>query len=99
MMRYGAGLESGFGFGGLVALLGCALLVAGIVVLVVWVLSRTGRPADAAQVQPTQAPFTPTQAPHVAGGEALEILRVRFARGEITADEYAAARTVLQDGR
>ncbi len=31
--------------------------------------------------------------------DALEILRARFARGEINADEFERARQVLRDGR
>ena len=45
MMGYGAGL--GFGFGGLLALLGCIALVVGIVVLIAWALGRIGKPAQA----------------------------------------------------
>ena len=42
MMGYGAGL--GFGFGGLLALLGCILLVVGVVVLIAWAIGRIGQP-------------------------------------------------------
>ena len=87
MMGYGAGL--GFGFGGLLALLGCALLVVGIVVLIAWATGRIGRQPQAAQAQP----------PRPAAQDAVEVLRLRFARGEMTADEYTAARQTLEAGQ
>ncbi len=86
MMGYGAGL--GFGFGGWLAVLGCVLLVVGAVVLIAWAIGRFGQAGHSAQVQ----------APPQAGG-ALEILRLRFARGEITADEYTAAKQTLEAQR
>jgi hypothetical protein len=49
MMGYGAGL--GFGLGGLLALLGCVLLVVGVVVLIAWALGRTVPGTPAASVQ------------------------------------------------
>ncbi len=87
MMGYGAGL--GFGFGWLLALLGCIALVVGIVVLIAWALGRTGKPAQG--VAPTASP--------PATQDAVEVLRLRFARGEMTADEYLAAKKVLEDER
>ena len=87
MMGYGAGL--GFGFGGLLALLGCVLLVVGVVVLVVWAVGRSGQ---GAQVAPGQA--SGRSAP-----DAIEVLRQRFARGEITAEEFTAAKQVLEADR
>jgi uncharacterized membrane protein len=90
MMGYGAGL--GFGFGGLLALLGCILLVVGIVVLVAWAVGRNGKAGPASQI-------TGAQAPRPATADAVEVLRVRFARGEMTADEFAAAKQVLEAGR
>lgn len=86
-MGYGAGL--GFGYGGLLALLGGVLLVVGIVVLIAWAIGRIGRPTQAASAQ----------APRPTGDEALEVLRVRFARGEMTADEYTAAKQTLEAQR
>ena len=88
MMGYGAGL--GFGFGGLLALLGCIALVVGVVVLIAWALGRVGKPGQGAQ--PATTPLSVTQ-------DAVEILRLRFARGEMTADEYLAAKQVLEAGR
>jgi uncharacterized membrane protein len=87
MIGYGAGL--GFGFGGLFALLGCILLVVGVVVLIAWAIGRIGQPAQG--VQPT--------APRPAAQDAVEVLRLRFARGEMTADEYLAAKQVLEAGQ
>ena len=85
MMGYGAGLGFGFGFGGLLALLGCALLVVGIVVLVAWAVGRSGQ-QQVAQVQPSRP----------AAQDAVDVLRLRFARGEMTADEYTAATKTLE---
>ena len=85
-MGYGAGL--GFGFGGLLALLGCVLLVAGVVALIAWAVGRGGQ---AAAVQ--------SMAPRVSGPDALDVLRLRFARGEITSDEFNAARQTLEAQR
>jgi uncharacterized membrane protein len=87
MMGYGAGL--GFGFGGLLALLGCVLLVVGVVVLIAWALGRIGHGPPAAQAQEQE------HVPRPAADDAVEALRVRFARGEMTADEYLAARQTL----
>jgi len=88
MMGYGAGL--GFGLGGLLALLGCILLVVGVVVLIAWAIGRIGK------TQPGAQPPTPTQP---ATQDAVEVLRLRFARGEMTADEYIAAKQVLETER
>jgi uncharacterized membrane protein len=87
MMGYGAGL--GFGFGGLLALLGCVLLVVGVIVLVAWAIGRAGHGDRASQVQ----------APRAAADDASEVLRVRFARGEMTADEFIAAKQTLEAQR
>ena len=87
MMGYGAGL--GFGFGGLLVLLGCVLLVVGAVVLIAWAIGRIGHASPATQVQ----------APRPAGDDAVELLRARFARGEMTADEFVAARQTLEAQR
>lgn len=87
MMGYGAGL--GFGFGGLLALLGCVLLVVGVVVLIAWAIGRIG--------QPTQASWVQGLPP--ASQDAVEVLRLRFARGEMTADEFLAAKQTLEAQR
>ena len=87
MMGYGAGL--GFGLGGVFTLLGCVLLVVGAVVLVAWAIGRIGQGG-----QPTRV-----QAPPPAAEVAAEVLRMRFARGEMTADEYVAANEILEAKR
>ena len=87
MMGYGAGF--GLGYGGLLGLLGCALLVVGVVVLVVWAVSRSGQ---GTQVAPGHASGRTTP-------DAIEVLRQRFARGELSADEFTAAKQLLEAGR
>jgi putative membrane protein len=87
MMGYGAGL--GFGMGGWLGMLGGALLLVGLIVLVAWLIGKVGGSQQAPQAQ----------APRPAGDDALEVLRVRFARGEMTADEYLAAKQTLEAGR
>ncbi len=84
MMGYGTGL--GFGLGGMLWVIGCILLIVGLVALVAWAVSR----ATAHDHGPAVA--------HE-GTEALDILRVRFARGEITEAEYTQAASVLRSGR
>jgi putative membrane protein len=80
----GYGAGLGFGVGGLLTMLGGILLVIGLVVLIVWAVGRVGQPA--AGGQPVSQ-------------DAAEVLRLRFARGEMTADEYKAARDTLEAHR
>jgi uncharacterized membrane protein len=87
MMGYGAGL--GFGFGGWLALLGCVLLVVGAILVIAWAIGKVGQDGRGGQAEALQP----------ATDGALEVLRVRFARGDITADEYLAARQTLEAGR
>ena len=96
MMGYGTGL--GFGLGGWFALLGCVLLVVGAIVLIAWAMGKVTHPVQAAAPLQTPALPTPTDASRT-GSNALEVLRVRFAQGEITADEFEAAKQVLEAGR
>jgi uncharacterized membrane protein len=100
-MMYGYGSGVGLGLGGWLGILGMIALVIGVILLVAWLLARVA-PATHGQVpqstqgqvpQSTQTPVPP------AAQDALELLRMRFARGEITADEYRAARQVLEEGR
>jgi uncharacterized membrane protein len=84
MMGFGTGL--GFGLGGMLWVLGCILLIVGLVALVAWAVSR----ATAHDHRPA--------ASHE-GTEALDILRARFARGEISEAEYTQAANVLRSGR
>jgi uncharacterized membrane protein len=95
MMGYGAGL--GFGLGGWFALLGCVLLVVGAIVLIAWAVGKVTHPDQT--TAPLQTPALPTVAPALATSDALEVLRLRFARGEMTADEFVAAKQVLEAGR
>ena len=84
MMGFGTGLGSGFG--GLLWMLGSLLVVAGLVVLVAWMVSRV-----TAHDHGTRTGGENT--------EALDILRARFARGEITEAEYTQAASVLRSNR
>ena len=84
MMGYGTGL--GFGLGGWLGMLGFVLLVVGVVVLIAWLVGRT-------------APAGQSPSSRQEGQDALEILRVRFARGEITRDEYLATKQTLEGDR
>jgi putative membrane protein len=84
MMGFGNGL--GFGLGGVLWMLGGVLLVVGLVVLLVWAVSRA-----TAQDHGVKAPTD--------GTDALDILRARFARGEISEAEYTQAANVLRSGR
>ncbi len=87
MMGYGAGL--GFGIGGWLMMLGWAALVVGIVVLVAWALGRAGQASSVAQGTPLRP----------GGQEAMDVLRLRFARGELTEEQYLAARQTLEADR
>lgn len=89
MMGYGAGLGLGFGWGGLLTALGCVLLVVGLVVLAVWALGRFGTAASTAG-QGLAMPAAP---------DAMDVLRMRLAHGEITTEEFAAAKQALEAGR
>ncbi|HEY5519990.1 MAG TPA: SHOCT domain-containing protein [Candidatus Limnocylindrales bacterium] len=84
MWGYGGGL----GLGGLLGMIGMIALVIGVIVLIVWLVTRTASTGTA------QGP-----APRLVGQDASELLRMRFARGEITEDEYRAAKKVLEEGR
>jgi putative membrane protein len=84
MMGYGTGL--GFGLGGMLWMLGGILLIVGLVVLVVWAVSRATVAGHATTASPDRT-------------DPLDILRTRFARGEITEAEYTQAANVLKAGR
>jgi putative membrane protein len=87
-MMFGYGSGVGFGLGGWLGMLGMIAVVIGVILLLVWLVAR---------VAPTAQPQTPA-APS-AGHDALELLRLRFARGEITEEEYRSAKRVLEEGR
>ena len=86
MFGYGDGL--GFGLGGWLGMIGMVALVIGVILLVAWLVGRVG-----AATQPQALGGQP------GGHDALELLRMRFARGEITEDEYRSAKKVLEEGR
>ena len=94
MMGYGGGLGFGFGYGGLLTALGCVAVVVGLVLLAVWALGRWDRGGSAASV-----PGAPAVQPAPAQPDAMDVLRLRLARGEITVDEFAAARQALEAAR
>ena len=83
MMRYGWGWDGGGG--GFWLLVGLLLLIA-LVVLVLWAVTHHSRTGRAAMHDPSRP--TPN-----------EILRERFARGEITAQEFEDAKKVLGPDR
>ena len=89
MIGFGAVLGFGFGSGVLLVLLGCALLVVGVVMVIAWAIGRTGQPAQLASVH----------GPQIVNQDAVEVLGLRFARGEMTADEYTAAKQTLEAQR
>lgn len=78
----GGGFGSGFGGFGLIGLLFNIAIIIGIVVLVVWAVRQFSRPNNSGS----------QTAPHssIAGAtlSAREILDVRYARGELTREEY-----------
>ncbi len=84
MWGYGGG---GLGLAGWLGLIGIVVLVVGVIVLIVWLVTRSGANTSQSSVA------------RPAGQDAVELLRMRFARGEITEDEYRAARKVLEEGR
>ena len=74
------------GGGGWLWMLGGLLLVIGIIVLVVWMVTRTSRAGETM----TQGPSGPTP---------NDILSERFARGEITEEEFERAKQALGPDR
>jgi putative membrane protein len=75
----------GVGWGGGLLMFGGLLLVIGIIVLGVWAASSASRAG-----RPWQDPSRPTP---------NEILRQRFARGEITDQEFEQAQKILGSDR
>ena len=84
MMGYGLGFDGGFGGGIAGALWGIGMfaVMVGIVVLIVWAIAKVVQPASSAPGAPAQP-------------EPLDLLRARFARGEITEAEFAQAKHIL----
>ena len=73
---------------GLIGGLGGLIFFAGFVLLAIWAFRALAGPLRPAYASPTQPAPTAMETP-------LEILRRRFAAGEITADEFSAARDIL----
>jgi len=83
-----SGYEAGmFGLGGWLMMLGWVALIVGVVLVVAWALGKADSRTPDAGV---------TTRPSV---DAVEVLRLRCARGEITADEYMAAKQTLEADR
>jgi len=76
-----------FGWVGLVLnLVIIAAIVIGVILLIISVARRNNQPAVSSQVTPTQPPAAPNP---------REIAQTRYARGEITRDEYMQILTDL----
>jgi len=74
-MMFGGGMMNGFGGFGLIGLLFNLVIVIGIVVLIIWAVKRFTR-GTASSNQPS-------------GGQSpREILQARYARGELTREQY-----------
>ncbi len=63
-------------------MIGGLLLIVGLAILVVWVVNRSSNPGR-------------SSAPPTERSDALDILRERFARGEITEQEFEQAKRTL----
>ncbi len=63
-------------------LIGGLLVIVGLVILVVWAVNRSSSPGR-------------SSAPPPDGSNALDILRERFARGEITEQQFEQAKKTL----
>ena len=79
-IHYGAGLGIGWIFGILILVLFWGLVIAAIVLAVRWLIRADRRGSH-------EGPATP---------DALEVLRQRYARGEIDEAEYERRRAVLK---
>lgn len=80
----GMGWWFGYGFGawwGVLMMLFWVLVLVGIVLLVIWLLRRAG-PGPGERRE--------------GGGRALEVLRERYARGEISREQYEQMRRDLE---
>ncbi len=96
MMGYGTGLGLGYGLGGWLMMFGGIAVVVGLILLIAWAVARVGG-STAGAGTPGQSFIAPSAAQPVP--DAMEILRIRLARGEITADEFAATKQALEAGR
>ena len=78
---FGFGMMNGFGFGGILSILFWIVIIALAVWLISSLVSRTNSQPPA-NLPPTESP--------------LDILKKRYARGEITKDQYDQMRRDLQ---
>jgi uncharacterized membrane protein len=83
-MGYANGL--GFGLGGALWMLGCVLLVVGVVALIAWAVARATTHGAEARTSGQNT-------------EAHDILRARFARGEVSEADFVQASNVLRSQR
>lgn len=85
-MMGGGGMMHGYGFGGMglfggwIGMIFNLVIIVGIVILIVWAVKRFTAASNGTQVSGNQSP--------------REILQARYARGEITRDQY---QQILQD--
>ena len=88
MWNFGNNLMGGwFGFGWIFMILWWVLIIAGIVALVKW-LSGQSRAGS----HDREKPLDPAR-----GGSALEILKERYAKGEINKEEFEQKKKDLND--
>ncbi|VAX21531.1 hypothetical protein MNBD_NITROSPINAE03-1637 [hydrothermal vent metagenome] len=79
-MMQGMGMMSGYGM--FFGMFFWILLSAGVIALVLWAVQKTGNTNNAASAPPQET--------------AMDILKKRFARGEIDKDEYEEKKKTLQ---
>jgi putative membrane protein len=87
-MMYGYGRGAGYGgygmmggYGGWLALFFGLLVLVGVVLLVIWAVRTMSGPGHDHVVVPPTAPTPPTD-------DACSIAKLRYAKGEITKDQY-----------
>ncbi|MHB8959975.1 MAG: SHOCT domain-containing protein [Candidatus Limnocylindrales bacterium] len=97
MMGYGTGLGLGSGLGGWVMMLGGMAAIVGLILMIAWAVGRAGGSSATNPSFPAQG-FTPT-AGSPSSPDAMEVLRLRLARGEISAEEFAATKQTLEGGQ
>jgi putative membrane protein len=82
--NYGFGMMNGFGFGGIIPMILTILFWVAVIMLVVWLLS--GFVSRTNSQPPSSLPLTES---------ALDILKKRYARGEITKEQFDEMRRDL----